>query len=86
MTTTLDYTSVLRALVAATAPVAVAPVAPTCSCWACRQASNDLAPIPAAIAEAVEGLEGWGNEPDGEGQYCADCRAEWDAKYGDNDD
>jgi hypothetical protein len=57
-----------------------------CSCWACRQASNDLAPIPADIAEAVDALEGWGNEDDGEGQYCADCRAEWQRKYGDNDD
>lgn len=78
---TLSYADILRALVAATAPVEAA-----CTCWACRRASADLAPIPHAIADAVADLEGWGNEMDGSGHYCPRCRDEWQAKHGDRDD
>lgn len=80
---TLSYSDILRSLIVATAPVVVA--APVCSCWACRQSSADLAPVPDVIVDAVEEFEGWGNE-DGEGAYCADCRAQWQSQYGESAD
>jgi len=55
-----------------------------CRCCACRRPSLDIAPIPDEIAEAVEEIEGWGNLDQGEcGGYCEHCRAEWQAKHGD---